>query len=416
MAATPSFATPTGATAVQVVWRRPRVRMGLLVGGVLLAGIVGLVWLRHGSEQPKYVTALVSRGSVTRAVVATGTVNPVVTVQVGSYVSGTIQKLYCDFNTEVKPGQLCAKIDPRPYQVLVDQETANLASARAQLQKDQAALAYAKLNYERDRGLLAQGVTSQDNVDSDKSTFDQLTAQVALDTASIAQHGAALEAARVNLQYTNIVSPVVGTVISRNIDVGQTVAASFQTPTLFLVAKDLTKMQVDASVSESDIGAIKVGQRASFTVEAFPNRPFWGQVVQLRRAPITIQNVVTYDVVIGVSNPDLLLLPGMTANAMIVSGERDSVIRIPLQALRYTPTGASHDSTRGPGAHGTGRVWVLRGPTPEAVRISIGIDDGTYAELVNGPIKVGDELIVNETPGASRVAGGQTGLRPTGRF
>jgi HlyD family secretion protein len=337
---------------------------------------------------------------VARSIVATGTVNPVVTVQVGTYVSGPIQSISCDYNTQVKAGQLCAKIDPRPYQEALDEAKANLATARAQLHKDQASLVYAKINYERDSGLRKTGVVSQDTLDNDKSTYDQAVAQVALDEATIEQRQAALDAAQVNLDYTNIVSPVNGTVVSRNVDVGQTVAASFQTPTLFLIAKDLTKMQVDTNVSESDVGAAQVGQKARFTVEAFPHKTFEGQVVQVRRAPITVQNVVTYDVVIGVDNPELLLFPGMTANARIIVAERTGVPIVPMQALRFDPRGLRAGDEAGASAkHDGQRVWVLRDGRPAPVKVSVGIDDGTRVEIVGDSPPVGEPVIVEQSSG-----------------
>lgn len=374
----------------------------LLVLAVIVAASAGYLWWRGRPEAPQYVTAQATRGAVVRAVITTGTVNPVVTVQVGTYVSGVIQALYCDYNTQVKAGQLCAKIDSRPYQVVVDQDAANLVSGRAQLIKDKAGLAYAKTNYERDLKLLKKGIVSQDAVDSDKSAFEQGIAQVALDEATIEQREAALKAAQVNLDYTNIVSPVDGIVVSRSIDVGQTVAASFQTPTLFLIAKDLTKMQVDTNVSESDVGGAKIDQKASFTVEAYPNKTFWGRVTQVRQAPITVQNVVTYDVVVGVDNPDHELLPGMTANARIIVDERDNVLRVPQQALRYSPQGLSLQGGDGAGATETrpqqpgARVWVLRAGRSEPVPVVTGLDDGTFTEIVSGDLKPGDRVIVNE--------------------
>jgi HlyD family secretion protein len=260
-----------------------------------------------------YVTQPIARGAIVRAVTATGTVNPVLTIIVGSYVSGVIQQLSCDFNTKVTQGQVCAKIDPRPYQTIVDQDKANLANAKAQLVKDMAGLAYATLTNQRYTTLLKEDSASRDAADSAKNGYDQAVAQIELDQASIAQRQAVLEAAQVNLDYANITSPVDGTVVSRNVTMGQTVAASFQTPTLFLIATDLTKMQVDTNVSESDIGAIQQGNSASFTGEAFSNRPFNGTVTQIRQAPQTVQNVVTYDVVVSVDNTDLALKPGMTA-------------------------------------------------------------------------------------------------------
>src|SRR5450759_4645364 len=242
-----------------------------LLALALAVGGAGYLWWYSRPDAPQFVTAAVTRGDVVRSVITTGAVNPVVTVQVGTYVSGVIQALHCDYNTEVKAGQLCAKIDPRPYQVVVDQNVDHLASARAQLRKDAAAVVFSKIIYARDLKLLKHGGVSQETVDTDKSNLDQNIAQVVLDEATIQQRQAALDAAQVNLDYTSIISPVDGLVVSRSIDVGQTVAASFQTPTLFLIAKDLTKMQVDTNVSESDVGGAKLGQKASFTVESYPN-------------------------------------------------------------------------------------------------------------------------------------------------
>ena len=388
----------------------PRTIRWLLVLCAIIAAGAVYAWWHTRPEPPRYVTAAVARGDVVRSIVTTGTVNPVVTVQVGSYVSGVIQTLSCDYNTRVKAGQLCAKIDPRPYQLVVDQDAANLASAKAQLEKDQASLTYAKTNYDRDLKLLSEGIVSQDTVDNDKSAYDQGKAQIALDEASIQQHQGALNAARVNLDYTNIVSPVDGIVISRNIDVGQTVAASFQTPTLFLIGKDLTKMQVDTNVSESDVGGAGIGEKASFTVEAYPNKVFWGQVTQVRQAPITVQNVVTYDVVVSVDNPKLELLPGMTANTRIITAERDDVLRVPLQAIRFTPGGvrqATTPETAGATKPGAGaRVWVLRDGRPQPVPVTTGLSDNTYVEITGGDLKAGDAVIVNE------VASGSGGSAP----
>ncbi len=396
--------------------RLPRLRWLLLLA-VVAAGATAYVWQQEQAAEPQYVTAPVSTGDILRAIVATGAVNPVVTVEVGSYVSGVIQNLYCDYNSEVKAGQLCAKIDPRPFQVVVDQASANLQSAEAQLKKDQAGLDYARVNYERDRKLQKQGIVSQDTVDADKSAFDQGTAQIALDQSAIAQRTAELHAAQVNLDYTDIASPVDGTVVLRDVNVGQTVAASFQTPTLFLIAQDLTKMQVDTNVSESDVGGAKVGEKACFTVEAYPDQTFCGQVAQVRRAPITVQNVVTYDVVVSVDNPDLKLLPGMTANTRIITDERKNVVRVPMQALKFSPEGfGGHrgagstraESTGAPRAEPGPRVWVLRDGKPMRSPIAVGLDDGTYAEVLHGDLKPGDQVIVNEvSAGTQSSRGGQ---------
>ena len=371
-----------------------------IVAVLLGAGVV--YWLKATHVQFSYVTAPVTRGVVARAVTATGTVNPVLTVTVGSYVSGVIRDQYCDFNTRVRVGQLCAKIDPRPYQALVNQDRANLANARAQLLKDQANLTYDRIAYQRDTGLVKRGIVSQDTVDSAKSAYDQALAQIEVDKAVIQQDDAALESALVNLGYTSIISPVDGTVVSRNVTIGQTVAASFQTPTLFLIATDLTQMEVDTNVSESDVSGLREGDKATFVVEAYPNRTFAGKVLQFRQAPQTVQNVVTYDVVIGVANNDHLLEPGMTATAHIVTDQRGDVLRVPDQALRFAPAGVGPASaapnTSRSSATPTGRadVWLLRDGQPLRVPLKIGLDDDSYAEVLEGNIHSGDPVIVSE--------------------
>ncbi len=379
-----------------------------LLGGavVLVAAAGGLVWWRTRARATiRYATMPVTRGTIARTVTATGTVNPVLTIIVGSYVSGVIQALYCDYNTQVKQGQVCAKIDPRPYQTIVDQDEANVELAEAQIVKDRANLAYAKLTYERDAGLQQSDFVSQQMLDSAKNAYDQARAQITVDSATIDEHKAELEAAKVNLDYTSIVSPVKGTVVSRNVTMGQTVAASFQTPTLFLIATDLTQMEVDGNISESDIGGVKEGNPSTFTVEAFPNHPFSGHVTQVRQSPQTVQNVVTYDVVVDVANADLLLKPGMTATTKIVTAQRDSVIRVPDQALRYTPggftAGASSAAVEGDTAAGA-HVWVLRTGQPQRVTITPGLDDDTFTEVVRGDVHVGDQMIVSEHSGAAK--------------
>jgi HlyD family secretion protein len=401
-------------------WLR-RLRPRWLAAAALVIALV--LAYRHwaGTAAPeRWITAEVSRGPVVRAITTTGAVDPVITVEVGAYVSGTLISISCDYNTQVKAGQLCAKIDPRPYQVVVDQDTANLGTARAQLEKDRASLAYAKVAYERDSRLLARGVVSQDTVDNEKSVLGQATAQIELDEATIRQREAELHAAQVNLDYTNISSPVDGTVVSRNVTIGQTVAASFQTPTLFLIAQDLTKMQVDTNVSESDVGTARVGQRSTFTVEAYPGRTFTGQVSQIREAPITVQNVVTYDVVIAVDNADLALLPGMTANTRIVTAERADVLRVPLQALRFSPRSLTGDAPP-PGRHERehGRaVQVLRDDALVRVPVTVGLEDGNFAEVTSGDLKVGDQVVVDEASEGDAhhppATGGQTGPRRFG--
>jgi HlyD family secretion protein len=365
------------------------------------AGVAGAIYVSTLHQVlGSYITQEVTRGSIVRSVSATGTVNPVITVQVGTYVSGPIEAIYTDFNAKVKAGQLCAKIDPRPYQILVDQARAALADSEAQLVKDRAELAYKELFYRRSERLLKANVIAQDTYDNALSTAAQARAQVQLDQAAIDQRQAALKQAETNLGYTNIVSPVDGTVVARNVDVGQTVAASFQTPTLFLIAKDLTEMQVDTNVSESDIGPIHAGQEAEFTVDAFSDRKFEGVVAQVRQAPITVQNVVTYDVVVSVANPEFLLKPGMTANVAIVVDHRDNVLRLPLAAIRFVPPQHNRSSAEVAAATGNGQrntqVWIpASSGRLNPVAVTLGIDDGSCVELLKGDLRPGDRVVTS---------------------
>ena len=378
----------------------------LFSGAVVAIVMIGTAWWARRAGAPiRYVATPVTRGSVERTVTASGTINPVLDVEVGTYVSGVITHLYCDYNTVVKEGQICAKIDPRPYQTIVDQEQATLANAKAQLAKDSANFVYAQLAYERGVKLQQQDYISQDTLDQKRNVYDQARAQMDLDRAAISQHEAALSAAQVSLGYTDIVSPVNGTVISRNVTVGQTVAASFQTPTLFIIGTNLTQMQVDANVSESDIGGLKVGNTASFTVEAYPDRAFNGSVVQVRQAPQSVQNVVTYDVVIGVGNQDGALMPGMTATCRITTARRDGVVRVPNVALRYAPGGLA--VTLRHASADSGQVWVLRHGQPMPVPVRLGLADDTYTEIARGEVETGDSVVVSEGP----ASGGQAAPR-----
>lgn len=397
-------------------------RTVFLATAVVVVLAVGY-WLTHRSAAPQYLTGTVTRGDVLRIVTASGTVNPMTTVQVGTYVSGVLQDLHCDFNTLVKAGQLCAKIDPRPYQTIVDEESAALGTARAQLAKDQANLAFAKTIYDRDVDLLNRRIVSQETVDTAQNAWEQARAQVALDESAIAQRVASLNAAKVNLDYTNIISPVDGTVVSRNVTQGQTVAASFQTPTLFLIATDLTQMQVDTNVSESDIGNVGVGNKVLFTVEAYPAQTFTGTVTQVRQAPQSVQNVITYDAVVRVPNPQLLLKPGMTAAVRVVTEEHTNVLRVPNQALRYSPPGASRDNGAAePQAHkqkeherDAHTVWRLQNDRPVRVPVEIGIDDETFTEVTAGTLTEGEEIIVG-VKGASPAANAGPGGTGTPRM
>jgi HlyD family secretion protein len=363
----------------------------LLLGALITAAAIA--WRSRDSGGSEFVTAPVTVGDIVRQNTASGMVNPVETVQIGSYVSGRIEELSCDYNTAVVKGQRCAKIDPRSYQAAVEQATAAVGTANAQLNKDQANLAYAKVTYERNLALLNRNVVSQDAADNALNSYKQTQAQVALDQATISQREAELKSAQVNLDYTDIVSPVNGTVVSRSVAIGQTVTANFQTPTLFLIATDLTKMQVDANVSEAEIGGVKEGQKATFTVEAFPNRTFTGKVAQIRLAPVSVQNVISYDVVIDADNPDLALKPGMTATTHIVAAEKHDVLRIPEAALRFVPNGHTVGGANAAERTG-GRVWVRRGGGLEPVALRLGLADEDAVEVTGGAIHAGDEVVI----------------------
>jgi HlyD family secretion protein len=368
-------------------WRSVAVALVLL----LAAGMAYRAFVGRERAAPRYRTEKVTRGDLTASVTATGTVNPVKTVQVGTYVSGPIQAIDVDFNSPVKKGQRVAKIDPRPFALRVQQSEAGLNNARAALAKARADLEYKSANLVRNRKLAAEGIVAKDAVDVLGSSVDQARAEVALQEAQTQQAEAQLEEARVNLGYTDIVSPVDGVVVSRAVDVGQTVAASFQTPTLFVIAEDLTKMQVDANVSEADIGEVREGQTASFSVDAYPERPFTGTVSQVRNSPLNVQNVITYDVVIDADNADLALRPGMTANVDIVTGERRGVLRVPTAALRFRPPAGEGEAVAAPA--GT-VVWRLAGARPEAVAVTPGLADDSYTEVRSGGLAEGDAVIV----------------------
>jgi len=379
--------------------------IGPLIAGTVLVGGAGVYWMAHRAAPTHYVTTAVTQGDVVTTITASGSVNPVVVVEVGSYVSGTIETLSCDYNTQVHKGQLCAKIDPKPYQVLVDQDQADLDVAKAQLVKDQANVVYTKINHERLDLLFSQNSTSHDAADAALNAFNQAVALVGLDVAQIAQRAAALKAAQINLDYTNIVSPVDGTVVSRNVTAGQTVASSFQTPTLFLIATDLTKMQIDTNVSESDIAGAVEGANASFTVDAFPQRTFQGRVAQVRQAPVSVQNVITYDAVITVDNPDLLLKPGMTATARIVTAQALKVLRVPAQALRFTPAAAAKLGLAKAATPGQRVIWVERAGKLVSIPVTVGLVDDTFAEIKAGDLKLGDQVVTSEAAaGAPQVS------------
>ena len=347
---------------------------------------------RSNENDQKYRTEKISKGDIVQSITASGTVNAVTTVLVGTQVSGTIKNILVDFNSQVKKGQLIAQIDTAIFDAQVAQARANVMSAKANVEKAVVALADAKRTLGRQKELFARNLIARSDVDAAETAYDTAGTQVSAAKAQQSQTEAALHIAETNLRYTSIVSPVNGIVVSRNVDTGQTVAASFQTPTLFNIAQDLTKMQIDSSVAEADIGKIQVGQPVEFTVDAYPDSPFQGKVSEIRNAPINVQNVVTYDVVVKVENPELKLKPGMTANVSIIVSSKKDVLRISNTALRFRPPSEKRDVTAKK-VKGNG-VWVLENNKPKRIAITTGISDGTYTELLSGEIREGQEIIV----------------------
>jgi HlyD family secretion protein len=373
---------------------------------LLLLAIFGLRRCRGRSDQD-FQNVAVTRGPITQTVTATGTLNPVVTVQVGSQVSGNIQKLFADFNSKVKAGDVVAQIDPVLFQAAVTQTEGDLASA-------QAALELAKLNAARTQELVKKQNSAQADLDQAMANLHQAEASVKIKQG-------ALDKARADLEHCTIRSPIDGEVISRSVDVGQTVAASLQAPVIFAIANDLTKMQIDSSVAEADIGVVAKDQTVDFTVDAYPTRTFHGQVVQVRNAPITVQNVVTYDTVIGVSNPELKLKPGMTANVSIIIAHRDDALKVGNAALRYRPPeGTAPEAKASPGANrspGSGprprdaaarerrierTVYILSpgASKPKAVQIKTGISDNVSTEVTEG-LHEGDRVVTGAIGGTA---------------
>lgn len=373
--------------------------LSIIVIVIIAAGL--FLYLKGNGKDAAFKTEKVSRGEIKSVVTATGTVNAVTTVSVGSQVSGTIKRLMVDYNSPVKKGQLLAQIDPSTFQAQVDQAMANLWSAKANMEKAAVATLDARRTLQRSKDLFAQNFIARSDLDTAETNALSAEAQQKVSQAQVGQAQAALKIAETNLQYTNILSPVNGTVISRSVDIGQTVAASFQTPTLFSIAQDLTKMQIDTNVDEADIGKILVGQAVSFTVDAYPDTIFTGKVAVVRNAPITVSNVVTYDVVIQVENPQLKLKPGMTANVSITIEIHPDVLRIPNASLRFKPADTiviSEKKRDKQGAKKT-KVWILEKDKPKSVNVTIGLSDGSYTEISVGELKENQEIITDNLNG-----------------
>jgi HlyD family secretion protein len=344
-------------------------------------------------------------------------------VTVGTYVSGPIQDIVVDYNSPVRKGQVIAKIDPRTYQGKVDQARAALSTATAGVEKARADAKLRRLQEARQEALAKTRVVSRDELDVSRSTAEQADAQLKLAEAAVEQAEASLREAQVNLGYTDIVSPVDGIVVSRDVQVGQTVAASFQTPTLFVIAENLKKMQVNAFVSEADIGRVREGQRATFSVDAYPGRSFPATVLQVRNSPQSVENVVTYDVVLEFDNEEQLLKPGMTANVSIVTAEERDVLKVPTAALRFQPPSADGASTRPPEAARSATstdaarndaVWVLSNDEPKRVPVTPGLSDETMVAVSSSELMPGDRVITRVQSGEQKPEGWSMFPRPGG--
>jgi len=404
---------------------------------ILIAGSSGYFFYKRTPEI-SYKTARIERGAIVSTVAATGNLSAVTTVQVGTQVSGTIQKLYVDFNSRVKKGQAIAEIDPSLFNASVEQSRGNYLSAEANLQKARVTLTDAERTFSRNKKLLADGIISQGDFDVAETALQSSRSAVTAAEGALAQAQGSLMQSKTNLRYSTIRSPVDGVVISRAIDVGQTVAASFQTPTLFTIAQDLTKMQIEVSVDEADISRIQLHQNAGFTVDSYPEQTFRGKVVQIRSAPVITQNVVTYVVVVNVDNSDLKLKPGMTANVSVEVAKKDDVLKLPPPALRFKPKSKGDDAKgkvngdrsaasaqRPADGMGSGakvapgksrgrsqKVYLLKEGKAVAVAVKTGIANNSSIELVEGDLKEGDDVIIEQVGGDTKK---KTGGSPMGR-
>lgn len=385
------------------------------------------------NKEPAYLTTPVTKGNVRQVVASTGTLQAVVTVVVGSQVSGTIEKLSADFNSKVEAGQVVAQLNQDKFKAAVDQARANLLAAQATLAKNKVTVADALRTLERNRELRKRDVMAQSELDASQTAYDAAVAQLEVSQAQISQAQAALNQNMVDLNNTVIRSPVDGMVISRSVDVGQTVAASLSAPTLFTIANDLAKMEVHTSVDEADVGNVSEGQEVSFTVDAFPVRRFRGKVHQVRNAPTTVQNVVTYDAVVRIDNKEMLLKPGMTANVQFLVSEKEDVLTVPNMALRFKPPeeknevqdllrqeqgraapqlGARRTSRSGAGgnAGGQGRrvrqvkIYLLKDGKAQPVDVQLGITDGSKTEVVAGKVNENDPVILSMSSSAAAQA------------
>ena len=379
----------------------------ILTGAVLLGVVISVAGYVAVKNKVRYITQPIKRCTITEIVEASGTINPVNTVSVGSTVSGLIKEIYVDFNSEVKKGQLMAQIDPANFEATVQQNQAQIANAQANLAKLQAIMDYDYKMYIRYKNLYAKNFIAKSELDQAESTYRSDLAQINSAKAQISQYQASLKTALTNLGYTKIIAPVDGTVISREIDLGQPVAASFQAPQLFTIAQDLTEMQIEVNVSEADIGKVKEGQDVTYTLDGYADSLFTGKVTQVRLASTTTSNVVTYSVIVDVKNEDLKLKPGMTANVSIITNKRENVLCLPNMAMKFTP---STDGTK----YEKQGIWLLEKNKPVRHEIKTGAGDDDFTELISDDIKE-DDLIITGVKGKKQKTS-QSRPRPRGMF
>lgn len=357
--------------------------------------LCGWGYKQYKAKKIYYRTTKIDKCTITEIVEASGTINPVNIVSVGSTVSGLMKEIYVDYNTEVKKGQLLAQIDPANFQASVDQNTAQIRNAEANLAKLKAQMVYAEKTYNRYKNLYAKNFIAKSELDQAESDYLAQKASVGAQQASIAQARANYNTAMTNLGYTKIIAPVDGTIISRDIDVGQPVAASFQAPELFTIAQDLTKMQIEVNVSEADIGEVKEGQDVKYTLDGYPDSTFRGKVTQVRLDSTTTSNVVTYTVIVSVNNEDLKLKPGMTANVSIITKKSTDVKCVPSMALKFSP------DTSGQKYQNQG-IWILEKGKPKRIDIKEGASDDSHIEIISDKLQIGDEVIVSSRRGKSK--------------
>ena len=360
---------------------------------VLLMAIAcgGLFFYKTNDKKIEFVTAKLNHGKISQTVTASGVINPLSTVIVGTQVSGTIKEIYVDYNSEVKQDQLLALIDPDIFEATVAQRQASLEIAQAQVNVQENDIIYYKKHLDRISKLKNASYSTEKEMEEAERNYNNALAQLKLQQAQVKQAQAALDSAQTELRYTKITSPVDGIVISKSVEVGQTVAASFSTPELFSVAEDLTKMEIEASVVEADIAKVAVGQNVNFNVDSFPDKTFSGVVKQVRNQAVTTSNVVTYSVIIGIDNSDLLLKPGMTANVEIITAHKENALIVPNAALRFYLDENQRYKEKG--------VWVLKNGTPERITIKEGISDDNNTEILSDELKVGEEIIVSKKTG-----------------